>query len=357
MRAFVKVPGLVTVIGLVAATTITWASQLTGGQVITVCPQGPPACQFSKIQEAINAATDGATILIWPGIYIEQGELTILKNVNLLGSEPQLVHLITDRVSVKGPARIMIAGLTIQGLASYGTLRVHEAEATLANVYIVGSIFVNIIETEAEQLQHSQLTLIKVHVLGTRTNTTLFIGPAAEAIVSESELVSSESDVVFVAGNAQLIMSHSLIKSTYYYRNGIVAARGAKVWLSNAQIDISTFLPPPDERMGPVGIAAYEGSDLVLQRIKIFSTNHGVLVKNARVHIEASRIVAIKGWGVSLVIEPCGVRLPPTLDPSPQTFEGLITGRQNEISGARERGDVCPSALEFLKTAEGGQYP
>lgn len=356
MRAFFKVLGLITVIGLVAITSITWASQSTG-QVITVCPSGPPACQFSKIQEALDAATDGATILIWPGMYIEREELKISKNVNLLGSEPQLVRLITDRVSVKGLVQVMISGLAIQGLLSYGTLRVYGAKVILANVNIMGSVFVNYNETDTEQPQPSQLTLIRVQILGSQTHTALFIGPDTEAIVSESELVSYErGDGVFVGG-ARLIMSHSLIKSTHVYGEGLLASRGAKVWLSDTQIEISAPIVPGSEREGPAGIVAYEDSDLVLQRIKIFSTSHGILVKNARLHIEASQIVAITGWGVSLVIEPCGVRLPPIVDPSPQTFEGLVTGRQNEISGAREVGDVCPSELEFLKTPEGGQYP
>ncbi len=348
-----RLGAILATIGLLAG--FSWASQPTEMQVFTVCPQGPPACQFSQIQEAINIAADGAMIMVAPGTYREQGELKISKNVNLLGSEPRGVRLITDRVSIEGPIQVMINGLAIHGLAaSYGTMKVYEAKVALANVDIIGGINVNAIETEAEQPKPSQLTLINVHVLGQ-----LSIGRAAEAIVTTSELISSESDVVVVTQNAQLIMSHSLIRSTYYYGSGLWSAKGAKVWLYDTQIEISSVPGAvPDERSGaPAGIVAYEGSDLVLQRIKIFSTYHGVLAKNARLHMEASQVVAIVGWGVSLVIEPCGVRLPPTLDPSPQTFEGLITGRQNEISGARERGDVCPSALEFLKTAEGGQYP
>lgn len=355
MKVFAKVLGSITVIGLAAATTITWASQPTGGQVITVCPQGPPACQFSKIQEAINAAADGAIIMIAPGIYREQGELKISKNIHMLGAGSSLIQVLTDLVNIEGPAQAMISGLTIQGLGPYRALRVYEATVTLASVDIVGNISVNAIETEAEQPKPSRLTLINVHVLGNWSPAALFIGSAVEAIVSESELVSFQSDVVVVPQNAQLIMSHSLIRSTNAYGEGLKAGRGAKVWLFDTQIEISTLL---GNRTGPPAIVANEGSDLVLQRIKIFSTSHGVLAKNARLHMEASQVVAITGWGVSLVIEPCGVRLPPIVDPSPQTFEGLVTGRQNEIiSGARELGDVCPSALEFLKTAEGGQYP
>jgi hypothetical protein len=352
MAMLTKVARLLIAIGLLAGFTVGWASQLTGEQVITVCPQGPPACQFSRIQEAINVATDEAVIMIAPGTYVEQGELKISKNIYVLGSGPGMTRIITDRVNVKGPAQVMISGLAIQGLALYGALKVYEAKVTLTNVDLVGDISVNDIETAAEQPKPSQLILIDVHVLGS-----LGLGPTAEAIVTTSELISSGS-AVFVTQNAQLKMSRSLLRSTDYYADGLVASGGAKVWLSDTQIEIS-FLPiGPGEQEGPVGIVAREGSDVVLQRIKIFSTNHGILIENkARLHIEASQVIAINGWGVSLVIEPCGVRLPPTADPSPQTFEGFVTGRNNEITGARELGDVCPSKLEFLKTPEGGQYP
>ncbi len=59
--------------------------------IITVCPQGPPACQFSKIQEAINAAADGAIIMIGPGIYTEN--ITITKSLTLQGSSTSVTIL------------------------------------------------------------------------------------------------------------------------------------------------------------------------------------------------------------------------------------------------------------------------
>ena len=42
---------------------------------LTVCPSGPPTCQYSSIQAAINAASNGDTIQIAAGTYT--GSLTI----------------------------------------------------------------------------------------------------------------------------------------------------------------------------------------------------------------------------------------------------------------------------------------
>lgn len=353
MRAFTKALGFIVTIALTAMATITWANQPLEGQVITVCPQGPPTCQFSNIQEAINAAADGATIMIAPGLYREQ-ELKISKNVNLVGPEPRLVQLITDQASIEGLIEVMIHGLTIHCLVSYQPVQVYEAKVTLVNVSITGGITVNVIEAETKQPKPSQLTLINVHIQGGRMIAALWLGPATEATVTESEIVGSEGDAVLVA-SAQLVMSRSLIKSNSPWKyNGLVVGGEAGVWLFNTQIEISS---PFIDEYGPVGIVTI-GGDLFLHGITVFSTKHGILIGNtARLHMEASQVAAIAGWGVSLVIEPCGVRLPPTADPSPQTFEGLVTGRQNKITGAKELGDVCPSELEFLKTPEGGQYP
>ncbi|MDH7556603.1 MAG: right-handed parallel beta-helix repeat-containing protein [Candidatus Methanosuratincola sp.] len=71
---------------------------------LTVCPEGPPICQFQKIQDAIDAAPDTPPLLpfletpfkiplihILPGIYVEN--LVILKSVWLQGVGQELVTL------------------------------------------------------------------------------------------------------------------------------------------------------------------------------------------------------------------------------------------------------------------------
>jgi len=55
----------------------------------TVCPQGPPWCSFSSIQQAINAASPGDVISIQPGFYRES--LIIRKSIVIQGVNPQQV--------------------------------------------------------------------------------------------------------------------------------------------------------------------------------------------------------------------------------------------------------------------------
>lgn len=68
--------------------------------IIIVCPQGPPFCPFSRIQDAINAAPDGSSatgyvpptkIIVAPGTYEEN--LVISKSVILQGAERDQVIL------------------------------------------------------------------------------------------------------------------------------------------------------------------------------------------------------------------------------------------------------------------------
>jgi nitrous oxidase accessory protein NosD len=88
--------------------------------VWSVCPQGPPACSFSKIQEAIAAASPGDLIQIQSGTYSET--LLISKNLRVVGAGQDLVRLqgaeagkpvIT--LQVDGELKLLLNGLTIAG--------------------------------------------------------------------------------------------------------------------------------------------------------------------------------------------------------------------------------------------------
>ncbi len=88
--------------------------------VWSVCPQGPPLCQFSKIQEAVAQANPGDLIQIQSGTYSET--LVISKNLRLVGAGRDLVRLqgveagkpvIT--LQVAGELKLLLDGLTIAG--------------------------------------------------------------------------------------------------------------------------------------------------------------------------------------------------------------------------------------------------
>ncbi len=90
-------------------------------QPYTVCPSG---CPFTKIQAALDAATDGDTITVGPGIYREN--LKITKSVSLSGADPAQVRLLPGgpayalvHIGEKSTLKtVRIEGFTLQQAAS-----------------------------------------------------------------------------------------------------------------------------------------------------------------------------------------------------------------------------------------------
>lgn len=86
----------------------------------TVCPEGPPQCPFTRIQEAIDAAPDGGVIRIGPGSYHEN--LQIEKTVSLIGAGPDQAVITPVPISpdhphvtlrwLKNPPMVVIKGLS-----------------------------------------------------------------------------------------------------------------------------------------------------------------------------------------------------------------------------------------------------
>jgi hypothetical protein len=85
---------------------------------LTVCPEGPPQCQFSTIGAAIDAASPYDLIQVYPGTYRET--LTISKSLRLVATEPERVVLQgahtgepTLTLQVQDRLDITIEGLTL----------------------------------------------------------------------------------------------------------------------------------------------------------------------------------------------------------------------------------------------------
>jgi len=89
-----------------------WTLTAQAGDIFLVCPEGPPACGFATIQEAIAAAQDspGSTIFIRPGEYA--GPVIISNSLTLIGSGAHQVT-VTKGIIVAGPFRVELRGMTI----------------------------------------------------------------------------------------------------------------------------------------------------------------------------------------------------------------------------------------------------
>jgi len=93
-------------------------------QQYDVCPEGPPLCPFSKIQEAIEAAEEGDIIRVAPGTYVEN--LVIKKSIRIIGAgedqvllQPALhipeyspIHIF---IYSEAPMQVWLEGLSLHG--------------------------------------------------------------------------------------------------------------------------------------------------------------------------------------------------------------------------------------------------
>lgn len=110
---------LLALMGLAAAGLmgIAGAQQST---TLTVCPSGPPACQYTSVQEALKAANSGDRIEIAPGTYAQAESITITKGVTLAGTgqKPEEVVLQGNKqvpvIVIKETEKVTIENLTVR---------------------------------------------------------------------------------------------------------------------------------------------------------------------------------------------------------------------------------------------------
>lgn len=115
------IPRGLRLIGLSVLMVVPLSLAFSMAQPYTVCPSG---CPFTKIQAALDAAKEGDTITVGPGVYREN--LKITKSLSLSGADPAQVRLLPG-----GPAyalvqigeestlkTVRIEGFTLQQAAS-----------------------------------------------------------------------------------------------------------------------------------------------------------------------------------------------------------------------------------------------
>jgi hypothetical protein len=85
-------------VGLLVSAMVLGLLSFVVAQPYTVCPSG---CPFTKIQAALDAAKEGDTITVGPGVYREN--LKITKSLSLSGADPAQVRLLPG-----GPAYALV---------------------------------------------------------------------------------------------------------------------------------------------------------------------------------------------------------------------------------------------------------
>jgi uncharacterized repeat protein (TIGR01451 family) len=106
---------LLPLVGLIGTTTLALSAASPG--VITVCPAGPPQCDYRAIQPALDVASPADTVLVGPGTYT--GQLTLKSKVALDSSDGPEVTIIDAAegpiVTANGVVSATVRGLSIRG--------------------------------------------------------------------------------------------------------------------------------------------------------------------------------------------------------------------------------------------------
>lgn len=104
----------------------------SAGGVVTVCQAGPPACDHSAIQAAMDAAGAGDTVLVYAGIY---GEQVALKSGVTLASRdgPEATTIAANQAPVVRAEGVVPA--TLEGFSITG----QDPSATMVGIELVDS--------------------------------------------------------------------------------------------------------------------------------------------------------------------------------------------------------------------------
>jgi parallel beta-helix repeat protein len=149
-------------------------------RTITVCPQG---CQYAKIQEAINAASEGDTIQVKAGTY--QENLTITKRLTLQGEGK-------DKVTIQGTVTILSAKLvTLSGFTVKGGQGVQIEDST--TIVLSDNAFV---ESTAEGLlaRSSFTVTLRGNLISRNKSHGLLLAFGSRAIITGNTITSNGGD-------------------------------------------------------------------------------------------------------------------------------------------------------------------
>jgi hypothetical protein len=112
---------VITLAALSAALSLLYvtAAAAASSGTITVCPAGPPACEYATIQEGVDAAGAGDTVLVGTGVYTEQ--VTLKSDVTVSSTHGALSSTVTypygPIISATNVLSVRLQGIGVRGQA------------------------------------------------------------------------------------------------------------------------------------------------------------------------------------------------------------------------------------------------
>jgi parallel beta-helix repeat protein len=165
-------------------------------RTITVCPQG---CQYAKIQEAINAASEGDTIQVGAGTY--QENLQIIKRLTLQGEGK-------DKVTIQGTVTILSTKLvTLSGFTVKGGQGVYIEDST--TVVLSDNAFVE--STVEGLLARSSSITLRGNLISRNKSHGLLLVLGSRALITGNTITSNGGDGITIRAS-QADLSDNIVR-------------------------------------------------------------------------------------------------------------------------------------------------
>jgi len=162
-----------------ALVLVTLAVGGTAQKTITVCPSG---CDFTSIQAAITAATDGSTIQVKAGTY--QESLTITKPLSVLGEGPDKT-IIQGGIVILATKVVNVTGFTVKGQG----IQVQDSQAVL--------LLNNVIDQGASDglsIANSGTVTVRGSTIQNSKGSGIVIALGSKAVISANTIRANDGD-------------------------------------------------------------------------------------------------------------------------------------------------------------------
>jgi parallel beta-helix repeat protein len=353
-----------------AGLTLLAAVVLGNSGTLTVCVRG---CDFPTIQAAIDAAKSGDTIEVKAGSY-QENIVAIRKNLTLKGEDASKVTLTSKAegkpvILIEGdqPVNVVVSGFTITGakgscvaaikVCPFGVSVFGNAVVTLQKNRLLANKYGTVAGEESQMVlieniftDNETAIMLRNHVRSAiqanrlkRNQFGILIGHSTQTTIKNNNISGSDRPI------RVWDQSRAVIENNRVSRNKtglLIKDKTQAVITLNTVTDNESY-----------GFLIWGQASVSLQENTI-SGNVGsgiILAEQATAEILRNKVTRNQEWGISIWIRVCE-------DQATADFSGKITGKSNQIPGpsesqANHKGDVCPSALQFLKTDQGGKYP
>lgn len=297
---------------------------------LVVCPEGPPACQFDKIEVAVQAAGPNDLIFLRPGTY--QETLVLEKSVRIVAAEPGQVRIQgqepgkpTITLKTQEDLRVALEGVTILGGPSFTPSQVcFDSLRSICPTGIVlsgeGSLTLTLVDSQITQAPGGLLCPWTLHSSGT-----------ARLILLNSRF-SETGDGIWLDGCDFREVSLTLQEVTFTDNgaNGILIDQRYSNIIT-VTIDRSRFVA------NGVGLNAIVGgrevtSNLTIRDTWFLNNVYGArlpVYRGSTTEIRASRFISNR-WGLDLLGERLG--------PLRNETEGFVLLEDSVFTDNIERG-------------------